>query len=230
MSKLILEIDNDLKQQIVSYTESNNISTSEVTERLWVDFLKKSELEKQLDYYRDCFDKLNRAYSKNLGYAPHKPILLMSIIKLFENKYYTSSDLKITLALEIMFKSEWKKYVTDNPNMNLAQPFYHVKNEPFWQLHLYQYHADFDNKNKMKTLSNLKKIVSHATIDKALTVLLLNEQSRTTLYEFLVWRYFDNHQSMNEYDDLLSKLKHNLDSKFTQFRVILNDLWLPKVA
>lgn len=185
-------------------------------------------MNKDLTYYRDCFDKLNCAYSKNLGYAPHKPILLMAMIKLFENCHYTSSEIKITPQLESFFKSEWKKYVHTAHTLNLAQPFYHLKNEPFWQLHTYQYHKDFDNKNKMKTLSNLKNIISHAVIDKELTHLLLNHQRRSQLYQFLIWRYFNHSQNINEQNGVLNQLKNNLDSKITQFKILFS--WLSKVA
>jgi len=35
-----------------------------------------------LDNYINSFKKLNRGYSKGLGRAPHKPILLIAIIQL----------------------------------------------------------------------------------------------------------------------------------------------------
>ncbi|WII94644.1 hypothetical protein LU276_06335 [Moraxella haemolytica] len=60
--------------------------------------------------------------------------------------------------------------------------------------------------------------------------LLLNKDSRNELYEFLVWRYFNNRQMMSEQENLLSQFKDGLDNKLMQFRVMLNDLWLPKVA
>lgn len=230
MAKLILNIDDDLKNRIAGYADCNNVTIDEVTEQLWVDLLKTDQFERQLQYYQDCFDRLNCSYNKNLGYAPHKPILLMSVIKLFENRHYTSSELKITPQLESMFQSQWKKFVTTNHVMNLATPFYHLKNEPFWRLTAYQHHADVNNQKKIRTLSNLKKTISHATIDRELTGLLLNEQSRTKLYEFLVWRYFDNQQLLDQQENLLSKFKNHLDDKIAQFSIMFDDLWLPKVA
>lgn len=39
---------------------------------------------RSIQYYIQCFDRLNCDKSKNMGTAPHKPILLMSIMRLYE--------------------------------------------------------------------------------------------------------------------------------------------------
>ncbi|MFA9486653.1 MULTISPECIES: hypothetical protein [unclassified Moraxella] len=179
MVELILNIDNQLKGQIIRYAEQNNISVNEMTERLWMDFLKEKNQVESLMYYRDCFDRLNCSKS-HLGVAPHKPILLMSVIQLFERLQLSKLRDKITPQLESTFKKEWKKYVATAHTMN--------------------------------------------------SELLLNKDSRNELYEFLVWRYFNNRQMMSEQENLLSQFKDGLDNKLMQFRVMLNDLWLPKVA
>ena len=50
--------------------------------------------------------------------------------------------------------------------MNLAQPFYHMQYEPFWNIQRkVTSDADFYNKNKMKSLYSLQQQVDYAMID-----------------------------------------------------------------
>lgn len=50
--------------------------------------------------------------------------------------------------------------------MNLAQPFYHMQYEPFWNIQRKATsNDDFYHKNKMKSLYSLQQQVDDATID-----------------------------------------------------------------
>tara|TARA_R110000850_G_C9994993_1_gene467532 strand:- start:7010 stop:7252 length:243 start_codon:yes stop_codon:yes gene_type:complete len=51
------------------------------------------ENKKDLPYYLRCFSKLRRDY-KNGG-APHKPILLLSIIDLFEKQELSTNEIRV---------------------------------------------------------------------------------------------------------------------------------------
>ncbi len=45
-----------------------------------------------IEKYIHQLSKLNRAYNKELGFAPHKPILLLSIFELIKNGEIVSQN------------------------------------------------------------------------------------------------------------------------------------------
>jgi putative restriction endonuclease len=60
------------------------------------------------------------------GGAPHKPILLLSVIRLFENGLLTNNQIYVLPELVASFKSNWSKLVTTNHFPIFALPFYHL--------------------------------------------------------------------------------------------------------
>ncbi len=90
--------------------------------------------DKLISKYLKQLLTLRRGNSRNLGKAPHKPILILSILKLIKqgkissNKIFISSDLLITI------KDLWKKLVISEHQENFYLPFFHMRSEPFWYL------------------------------------------------------------------------------------------------
>ena len=68
--------------------------------------------------------------------APHKPIMLLSVMDLIEAGFITSNRIEFSEMLEERFKSNWKRYVkTDSVfKSNAGTPFWHLNYEPFWRL------------------------------------------------------------------------------------------------
>jgi len=89
-------------------------------------------MKKDLLYYIHCFTHLKRDM-KNGG-APHKPILLLSIIRLFENGIFINNQIYVLPELVASFKTNWNKLVTTNHFPIFTLPFYHLCSEPFWKL------------------------------------------------------------------------------------------------
>ena len=91
-------------------------------------------IEQTLEKYIRLFKKLNRGYNKGLGKAPHKPILLLSVIQLIQNGHISSNRIFITSELLLAFKQNWKNLVETRHTANFALPFFHMRSEPFWLL------------------------------------------------------------------------------------------------
>jgi len=68
------------------------------------------------------------------GGAPHKPILMLSIIDCIENKFINSSKIYITPELVSVFKQNWSRYVITARKPDFAMPFYHLTTASFWKL------------------------------------------------------------------------------------------------
>lgn len=144
---------------------------------------------KDLDYYINCFNKLRRA--PNLGGAPHKPILLLSLIDCFETGAQASDRVYITAELMAYFKSNWKCYVKTAHTMNFSLPFYHLKNEPFWEIVTKRgYDLELTSSHSIKSFNSLYSSTAYAKIDLELMLLLLNVESRIVLKTALVNKYF----------------------------------------
>ena len=140
--------------------------------------------------YEKQLQSLNRASNKTLGKAPHKPILLLSIIQLIHKGEIQSNRIFITGELVIAFKSNWVQLVDTNHIPSFSLPFFHLNSEPFWRL--VYINGLSDSKEKISSLGKLKSRVAFAEIDKDLFELLLNPITRTEIESILLNAYFPN--------------------------------------
>ncbi len=146
---------------------------------------------KQLAQYLNDFTSLRRD-AKNGG-APHKPILLLSLIQAFENGFITDKRIYILPELIGFFKSNWQFFVQTDHDARFALPFYHMTTEPFWRL-IPKEGCEIwvQSKGAMRSLSNLQTAVKYAEIDDSLTNFLKDATSRDVLRMAILEKYFPN--------------------------------------
>lgn len=148
-------------------------------------------IEESIAKYLNYFKKLNRGYSKNLGRAPHKPILLLSVLQLIQDGSINSNKIFITPELILAFKRNWKQLVDSGHTANFSLPFFHLKSEPFWYLIPKAGGKLLVTKSKsIKSFKYLKENLAYAEIDKELYVLLQNPISKTLFEQFILDQYF----------------------------------------
>ena len=177
-----------------------------------------------LEKYVEKMRKLRRGEKGAEGPAPHKPLLLLSVIDLInqglihDNKILPSPDLAET------FLRYWSKVVV-NRVRNFAMPFFHLKGDKFW--HLYPNPGKEEklrNTKRIRKVSDLLEIVNYASLDADLFLLLTNQQSREIIRQTLVDKYFPNakleingllaeEQQVGEYRQLL--LQEVVDHPFS---------------
>ena len=151
----------------------------------------------KLPYYVHCFTHLKRD-AKNGG-APHKPVLLLSVIRLFEQHLITDNEIYITPDLVSIFKSVWSALVTSNHFPIFALPFYHMSSEPFWKLKANVGCEKWvESKSSMRSFSNLTTAVSHALIDGDLSEILLDNEKCQVLKLEILDKYFPETKCMLE--------------------------------
>lgn len=104
--------------------------------------------------YLKAFKKLR--INRSHGAAPHKPILLISILQAFQNNLINTQRIFITPELVGLFKTNWNLLVNTNHVCRISYPFYYLKSDNFWKLIP---KAGFDNVDKMgaivKSFANL---------------------------------------------------------------------------
>jgi len=147
-------------------------------------------LHKQdLKYYIRCFKKLRRD-RKNEG-APHKPILLLAIIRLIESEELKSNKIYITPELVGNFKSIWSELVITHHHMTFVLPFYHMKSEPFWKLVAKPGCEKWvESNSSMRSFYNLKMAIEYAEIDIKMYEFFTQPETREILKEEILKCYF----------------------------------------
>lgn len=147
-----------------------------------------------LETYISQFRSLHVNVSKGRC-APHKAILLLSIINLFENGKVLTPQIFYDEVLEKTFKETWAKYAKDIEGFTpfVGTPFWHMNFEPFWKL--VPKNAYSDNKeifsSHMPGSYNkvIKECVRYAEIDEALFTFLSDKEARDELKKVLIDTY-----------------------------------------
>ena len=129
--------------------------------------------------------------------APHKPILLLSIISEIKVGNILENRIYITPELVARFKDYWYQLV-HNPTFssNFSLPFYHLKSEGFWFLHTFiGKELMLTSSYSIKSFGQLKDVVDFASFDEALYDLLINGQTRKILRNTLLNTYFNGNNA-----------------------------------
>lgn len=144
---------------------------------------------KDLAYYIYCFTHLKRDM-KNGG-APHKPILILSLIEQFEKQSIYNNQIYISPELVSSFKTHWTELVKSNHHPIFALPFYHLNSEPFWKL-IPNIGCEkwIESKSSMRSFNNLTTAVNFAIIDIELKLLLETKENRDVLKFSVLEKYF----------------------------------------
>ena len=66
--------------------------------------------------------------------APHKPLLLLSVLDLFEQGLIQSNLIELTPDLGDLFTRYWADVMPPDRQGNLALPFFHLRSDGFWHL------------------------------------------------------------------------------------------------
>jgi putative restriction endonuclease len=169
-----------------------------------------------LEKYCRQFGKLKRAYQH--GGAPHKPILLLAILKSVESKVITSNRIYITPELIMNFRELWSKLVMTKHQMNFALPFFHMQSEPFWRIITKPgAFVPLTSSHSIKSLGSLNESIQYAEIDKELWDLMMNGQTNLTLTKLLLSTYFSELSNVTlEYQEL-HEIEHQImhDDQYT---------------
>ena len=141
--------------------------------------------------YLKILSKLNRA-SKNGIKAPHKPVLLLSVIQSIACGEIIENKIEVTPQLVARFKDNWNWLVNDyffKPTF--ALPFYHLTSDKFWCLQTYTgKEILLTSSLSIRSFSHLREAVAYAFLDDNLFALLQDVESRNALYLFILEFYF----------------------------------------
>lgn len=152
--------------------------------------ISKLERNYELADYIDLFSNLhtNKQHGKS---APHKAIMLLSVIDLISSQHITTNEIIYNEELEKCFLKNWKRYVKEASifKPKAGTPFWHLNSEPFWQLIPYEggYMTIVKlQKGNPYSAGTIRKYIKYAVIDKELFLLLRDSSNRETLKQALI--------------------------------------------
>jgi putative restriction endonuclease len=142
-----------------------------------------------LNYYAKKFQRLrvDRAH----GVAPHKPILLLSVIEQFERGQMPENLIDLSPQLNQAFLKYWSYLGSPSHYPDISRPFFHMKSGKFWHLVMNPgFEPILAAKIKLKTIHEVKQAVNHAYVDEDLFDFLQADKYRDSLLAVLVGRWF----------------------------------------
>ena len=84
-------------------------------------------MPKSLNYYAQKFAKLR--VDRARGIAPHKPILLLSVIDLVEQGMLRQNRIFLSPELIATFLKFWSHLGSESHRSDIAQPFFYTRSE-----------------------------------------------------------------------------------------------------
>lgn len=142
--------------------------------------------------YADYFRALRTNYTHEHNQSPHKFIVLLSLIRLYDSGSLKSEKIQFSDELlstwQNVFQQEWIKWVK-NPyhKMNFAMPLYYLRSVPFWRFYL----QDGAEDKFGKSLKNLRESVDYILLDTELAALFRQPETRELLKDVLLAKLFE---------------------------------------
>lgn len=159
--------------------------------------------------------------------APHKPVLLLSIIALIESKKVTENKFFLDHSLISYFSQLWKLLVSsDRVQPKVFLPFYHLTNDfDIWTIQLRSTsEVSLTSSYSPKSISALLDTIEYASLNDELFQHLAIKENRLRVWGEIVSKYFNDLESYGLLDvfpeltsndefcerDLLNNLKEPL--------------------
>jgi len=167
--------------------------------------------DENLTYYVKAFTSLRRDYK--FGGAPHKPILLLSVLTLIDEGTVSDNRIYITPELVGQFKSYWNLLVNTPHTPNFSLPFYHLINEKgeYWKLRRKPgIDLPLTVSKSVRSFRSLIESLDYAYLDERLFILLTDQSHREILKQAILEKYFP---------DRIDKVRNDPVSYLTELEV-----------
>lgn len=154
--------------------------------------------DREITEYAKLFANLNtdksasRWPNRTRNRAPQKPLLLLSVLDLFELGEIDSNLIEITEDLLDLFEKYWVRALPFMKPSTLAMPFVRMESDGFWHIARRQEGESLLGRPE-RSIAQLQERVFGARLDEALYQHLQVQESRRLLRSVLVGeRYFSN--------------------------------------
>lgn len=120
--------------------------------------------------------------------APHKAIMLLTVIDLIETGDIDSPFVPLSGTVDKRFKALWEKYVKADGHFSckMNYPFFHLSSSSFWKL---QKLSTYEDRVEYSSLTMLKRSFAGALLNQDLFELLSDNETRAELKQILIATY-----------------------------------------
>ncbi len=144
-----------------------------------------------IDQFLKKLTKLNRGNTP-YGKAPHKPVLLVTLIELIDRDIIKDNRVFVDTELVGIFQENWRLLVNTLNTPDFTLPFYHLQNEkfdgkPFWFL---KPKPGCQINAHISSVNTLANVLDHGYFDEAIYFLLSDAVSRALIKSVLLDTYF----------------------------------------
>jgi len=143
-----------------------------------------------LQKYVHRFSKMRQGQTK-YGLAPHKPVLLLAVLRGVEEGWIVENRIELSPKLVGTFKTIWGNIVTTEHSPLIAQPFFYLRSEKFWK---HVPNPGYENwvqiTKNCKSIGVLNKAVAYAQFDPDLFELIMSPLYRAVLIQSLFKTFF----------------------------------------
>lgn len=149
-----------------------------------------------LHSYLYALTHLKRAPTKH-GTAPHKPVLVLTLIELVEKGIVTDNRFEANAELVGTFLENWQLLVSTPHQADFTQPFYYLQSdkadgESFWHL---QPKPGCQINAHIKSVNTLAAVLDYGELRADLFALLLDRVSRATIQATLLDVYLPDRKA-----------------------------------
>ncbi len=168
--------------------------------------------------YTEAFKNLrtNNKYGRK---SPHKAVLMLTVIELFEKNILTNNEIFYDDKLKSMFMKVWNRVLPKEPlfHPDAYLPFWYLQNDSFWHIVPKRGQEDIlslmrDN-NVKPSEAKLNDSVRCAELDEDLYFLMTLQSGRSSLKRVLLETY--TQLSENEIDKLSESMDNTIDYSAT---------------
>jgi putative restriction endonuclease len=154
-------------------------------------------MQDKINHYSGLISRMRTAGGQRLfpattrHRAPHKPILLLSIIDFIDQGQLTTNFVSISVELTELFSSYWNLVMPDNRIGRLFMPFFYMKSDGFW--HLIPHHGQEDALESIQQIAGpgqLRDTVLGGRFDAELYELFCIKEVRDILRAIIIETYF----------------------------------------
>ncbi|PPS41950.1 HNH endonuclease [Chroococcidiopsis sp. TS-821] len=156
-------------------------------------------VDKNLNYYANKFAKL-RVHRAHGAIAPHKPILLLSVIELIEQGLLSRNQISLSAELIAAFLKLWQYLGSTTHNADIGLPFFHLQSGRFWHFKPNPgFEAVLSSGVKVRSVGIIRQVFEYAYLDEELFEILQQPSLRSVLTKVLLDTWFaDKMQQVQE--------------------------------
>lgn len=172
-------------------------------------------MEQALSKYLNEFRKL-RVDRSHGGVAPHKPILLISVLQAYQQGVLKDRFIPVLPELVALFQSNWNILVNTPFECRFALPFYHLSSSSFWKLLPKPGYEQFlRSRSSMSSFKSLESVIEAAFINEDLLALFMHTETNIALQQILLDTYFPDTKwsyapAIADYEGVLSGLEQKI--------------------